>query len=157
MSGVAIVLVWNPAVYAFSDLPEICDLIRRGSPAPFHWAAGRCGDARPGETIYLWRRSPLPEGIIASGKVTGEIFAGEHFADRTKRAMFLPIEFHAFIAVATGVPLDAQMLASELGPAWGSPPNGMRMPAEDESIAAEMWASHIKHSAGSVLLPEEFV
>ena len=87
---------WNPANWAWNDLPEHIAQTKAGKPVIVSW---RCAnqDASPGDRAWLIRLGQEPKGIMASGNVVSEPYEAEHYdaeaAEAGKTIMKVDIEF----------------------------------------------------------------
>jgi hypothetical protein len=95
------VLVWNPTVWRFAELPTLREALSAQKPATIDWAAGVARNARINSRIFLLRRGTAPEGIIGAGWVVQDAHTGPHYdpkrASRGVEAVFVTVEWEALL------------------------------------------------------------
>ncbi len=127
-------LLWNPANWSWTDLPEVARALAAGSPAPVRWSTGARRDLPIGSRVLIMRVGKDRPGLVAAGVTTREPEQLPHYlagrAERGDMANYVFFTPHIVIDPAERMPLDPRDSAD---PAlrnfdWTPQGSGVRVP-----------------------------
>ncbi|WP_041522644.1 McrB family protein [Gilvimarinus agarilyticus] len=136
---------WNPANWAWKDLPAHIAQTKAGKPVILSW---RCAnqDASPGDRAWLIRLGQEPKGIMASGNVVSEPYEAEHYdteaAAEGKTMMKVDIEFTEIRDVFK----DSLISMTDLGRItidnqnWSPQSSGIEIKPRSAALLDKLWA-----------------
>ena len=83
----AILLVWNPDRWEWTDIDEDAERARQGIHDPEDmWSVGNRTSIAEGTRFFMIRLGRDPRGIMASGRTVGKVFESPHWDEELQRA-----------------------------------------------------------------------
>jgi hypothetical protein len=83
----AILLVWNPDRWEWTDIDEDAERARQGIHDPEDmWSVGNRTSIAEGTRFFMIRLGRDPRGIMASGRSVGKVFESPHWDEELQRA-----------------------------------------------------------------------
>lgn len=150
-------LKWNPDSYPAEKFREYFDKFERGEE--LKWSCGGTKKILAGDSFFLIKNGKEGKGIIGSGTILSEPYAGDHYdeakAGAGKEALFVDVRFDYLVKPNGAIPvqrseLDAPEYASTVWDAQGS---GKTIPDSVASALTKLWKVRVQ--VDELRLPDE--
>jgi 5-methylcytosine-specific restriction protein A len=139
-------LVWNPKLWHWADLPDVVNRVGRGEPVVERWSCGSNKRIVRGDRVFLIRLGREPKGIIGSGTVVVEPFEDVHWqpekAQLGQKARYIEFQFDALLDPEREPILWRERLKSEAPLSrmhWDTRSSGVRIPDNIASELEKVW------------------
>lgn len=149
-------MTWNPNQWEWDNYEEECEETSKESPLPFSWSC-HSKKVKAGDEFYLIKLGKPPRGIIAHGKITGDIFEDEHWRDDKayKTTNYVTGECDTLLNYRTQGILDVSVLDERLPQQyWHPQSSGIRIKDEVLPALNELWTEAARDYPAN---PEESV
>lgn len=139
----ALIVTWNPDQWDWGAayLDAIDQTVKRVKVKD-SWSTGvRKGGVSPGDRVFLLRQGTKGRGIVASGKVTSEIYESKHWDGSARPANYVDLRWDVVLAVEDLLPTEA--LEEAMPEQHWRPQGGGIMLAANAALDLEMlWVAH---------------
>jgi 5-methylcytosine-specific restriction protein A len=144
----AFLLTWNREKWAWSDLQQSIENVRRDGFSLERWSCGVTKRIALGDRVFLMKLGDEPRGIVGAGTVVTEPFEAEHW-DAVKRASG---KFALYIRAKFDVILDPDSEIFQFGrlsdPAfagmhWAPQASGTTIPDIVAANLEDAWRSFV--------------
>jgi 5-methylcytosine-specific restriction enzyme A len=141
-------LTWNRDKWAWSDLQESINGLRRDGHRDERWSCGGTKKIGVGDRVFLIKLGQEPRGIVAAGYVTREPFEAEHWdkakRDRGKRALYIEARFDTILDPELAVfPFERLMEPAYSGMHWTPQASGTTIPDTVATALETDWKAFV--------------
>jgi 5-methylcytosine-specific restriction protein A len=149
-AGVAtFILTWNGSVEGYSpdDYADDVAVTAAGGTASRSWSVNRTLDLQADDRVFLLRQH-TDRGIVASGRLaTGRILTGPHWADPSKEARYVDVEWERVVPVADRFDFS-ELAVAVPGHLWNTIlASGQEIRPANAAALEEAWAAHLANLA----------
>jgi len=137
----AYLVLWNPDVYAFSDMDVKIKEIGDTGATAFSWRTGSRKNMAVGSRLYLFRTGGEPRGLVGVGRTTAPVAEAPHREpDRADKGETAPYVEASWVALSREPILGLEEVVSRTGEEriWSSQGGGVEIPAD---VAARLEAA----------------
>jgi len=137
---------WNPALWAWPELPTDIRRLRRQGHIDTEWSAGRTRSIEVGSRAFLVRVGVSPKGIFGAGYTLTEPHAAPHW--RPEKAAAGATTQYLNLRLDTLFPLPPVTYDDLATPPlrrfrWGVRASGVRVPSTLADILEDLWESRL--------------
>lgn len=139
-------LTWNPKKWNWETLDDDLDTYRTEGLWVSSWSCGNRKTISADDRVFLIKQGPQkPRGIFASGYVTHGPKTARHFADRSKQANYVDIDFDVLLDPRTDVlPRERLDRAPFSSVNWGTQSGGIEIATNVASRLEDIWDEHVR-------------
>jgi hypothetical protein len=141
---------WNPNKWEWKKLPEELGNFKNGKICHDRWSCAHSQLIRTGDRAFLMRLGVSPKGIMASGKVTSDVFTEKHYnpvlAKKGGKCNFVYIDWSVLLEPVFGKLLTLKELQELPFPHmnWTPMSSGNTIPEEVATVLERVWEEHLK-------------
>lgn len=139
----ALIVTWNPDQWDWgAAYLDAIDQTAKRVKVKDSWSTGvRKSGVSPGDRVFLLRQGTKGRGIVASGKVTSEIYESKHWDGSARPANYVDLRWDVVLAVEDLLPTEA--LEEAMPEQHWRPQGGGIMLAANAALDLEMlWVAH---------------
>lgn len=139
----AFLLTWNPARTSDEGMAEAIVSTASGVPWTESWSTGgRRQGIEPGDRVYLLRQGTAGRGIVGSGIAISHIESDQHWADSSKTANYVDVEWDRIVATEDRLDIE-DLKAAFPGQNWRPQSSGTQVRPEVSAGVDRLWSEHI--------------
>lgn len=143
-------LLWNPSNFRWTELDADIARLERGEAVEDRWSCGGTKSIRRGSRFYLLRTG-MDGGIVGSGKVTRDVFQGEHWQpDKAKagqKANYIGVTFSSLSK--TPLVTTQELRKPPFNLAYTPQQSGTTIRAELVSRLDQLWSQRVKEQGAN--------
>lgn len=139
-------LLWNGEKDSWSGLRRAVRSIRTSGRALVNWACGQRKTFPPDSRVYIKRTGRKGRGIVASGRVVGEVRRLPRWQEGSGTALFVPVELDAIVED----PFSDDLLPQVVLPtgasgtfSWNKQGGGEVIPEDVVTELEVLWRAHL--------------
>lgn len=136
---------YNPNKWEWNFQDDIAEINLHGF-CNGTWSAGVTKKIKTDDRFFLMRLGKSPRGIMASGRVTSDVFQDVHWADESKAALYVDVHFDTIIDIDRLAIFPIELLQSgeiysEVN--WTPQASGMSIPDDVAKHLEDDWAKFL--------------
>ena len=137
---------WNPRNWPWDSLERDMREVKAHGSVRSTWTTGKTKRIAQGDRFFLLRQGAPPRGILASGRVVGDVYEEPHWDEDQRKAgkqvTRVDVEFDCILPPNLVLPVG-ELKEGALGDVhWTTQKSGIRVPDEATNELEDRWTSH---------------
>jgi len=147
-------MTWNPDNWKWTELANDAAQTMKGVAVTEPWSCGNTKRIKTGDRLFLLKQGKLPRGIIASGRVTSDMYADKHWdeakAAQGKEALYVGADWDTILDYQKEPLLQTSVVDDDKPPQvnWNTMSSGISVSVPVADRMEELWQSHIARVRG---------
>ncbi len=147
-------MTWNPDNWKWTNFANDAAQTMKGVAVTERWSCGNTKRIKTGDRLFLLKQGKLPRAIIASGRVTSDVYTDKHWdeakAAQGKEALYVGADWDTILDYQKEPLLQTSAIDDDKPPQvnWNTMSSGISIsnPVADRMEA--LWQSHIARVRG---------